>query len=478
MDWFLNLLLGLLRALFGGKTPSPIPPPVPGGLSSDLIARISQLAGASDLARVSWTGRGIAPLGYIKGMAVVFAAVYLKFKAGDSATRIMAESVHESVENDHTDALSWYNSNFRAAGMSNDVAGADTLRHLFVLLCGLGVRESSGRYCEGRDRSASNTSADTAESGLFQLSWDIHGASPEIPKLLTTYAGGAPGFCHIFAEGVHPTPSDLEIAGSGDGARCQQLCKDSPAFAVETAAVGLRTRGGNVGHWGPIRRKQAEIRPEADGLFRQVQALVDAAPIAHKSPPIELASTAPAWPRESTPGALDAFYGDPRGTDGEVSPIWIAQNLVKIVPPWKMMEEGRPVTSIIIHKKCAPSLGRILKNIWDHYGRDQSRINAVHLDQLDGTFNFRPNRNNPAKLSVHSYAAAIDLAAAYNPNGKEWRPHAGMMPIDVVKIFAAEGWAWGGQFNGTKDSMHFQQTFNIHDKEPLPVDERDANGIM
>ncbi len=474
MDWILNWLL----ALFGGKTPAPVPGPVPGGLSSDLIARISQLAGTSELARVSWAGQGTAPLGYIKGMAVTFAMVYLKLKAGDSAARIMAGAVHESVENDHTDALSWYNSNFHAVGMSNDTAGADTLRHLFVLLCGLGVRESSGRYCEGRDRGAKNITADTAESGLFQMSWDIHVASPEIPKLLTTYSGGAPGYRNIFQEGVQPKPSDLEISGSGDGAHCQQLCKDSPAFAVEAAAVGLRTYGGNTGHWGPIRRKLAELRPEADALFRQVQALVDAAPIAQKRPPMELASSTPAWPRESTPGALDAFYGDPRGPDGEVSPIWMAQNLVKIVPPWKMTEEGRPVTSIIIHKKCAPSLNRILKNIWEHYGRDQSRINAVHLDQLDGTFNFRPNRNNPAKLSVHSYAAAIDLAAAYNPNGKEWRPHAGMMPIDVVKIFAKEGWAWGGQFNGTKDSMHMQASYNIHANEPLPVDEHDSNGIM
>jgi hypothetical protein len=56
--------------------------------------------------------------------------------------------------------------------MRNDVSGIDTLRHLFVLMIGLGMRESSGRYCEGRDQSASNTSADTAEAGLFQTSWN------------------------------------------------------------------------------------------------------------------------------------------------------------------------------------------------------------------------------------------------------------------------------------------------------------------
>jgi len=43
---------------------------------------------------------------------------------------------------------------------------------------GLGMRESSGRYCEGRDRNANNVTSDTAEAGLFQMSWDIHGVKP------------------------------------------------------------------------------------------------------------------------------------------------------------------------------------------------------------------------------------------------------------------------------------------------------------
>ena len=37
---------------------------------------------------------------------------------------------------------------------------------------GLGMRESSGQYCCGRDTSEDNTTADTAEAGLFQMSWN------------------------------------------------------------------------------------------------------------------------------------------------------------------------------------------------------------------------------------------------------------------------------------------------------------------
>ena len=72
--------------------------------------------------------------------------------------------------------------------MDGDAKTGDTLRHLFVLLTGLDMRESSGRCCEGRDLSASNTTADTAEAGLFQQSWNSRFASPELPKLVSQYS--------------------------------------------------------------------------------------------------------------------------------------------------------------------------------------------------------------------------------------------------------------------------------------------------
>jgi len=185
--------------------------------------------------------------------------------------------------------------------MSNDADGADTLRHTFVFLTGLGMMESSGRYCEGRDRKAdpAKITSDNAESGLFQMSWDIHGASPEIPRLLSTYsAGNALGYRPFFQDGVYPALADLVIFGDGDGAKCQRLCKDAPAFAIEAAAVGLRTSGGNKGHWGPVRRKEVEIRVEVDSLFFKVQRLVDGEskpPVATPVTPGAVAAGKPPW---------------------------------------------------------------------------------------------------------------------------------------------------------------------------------------
>jgi uncharacterized protein (TIGR02594 family) len=282
-------------ALLAGK------PAVSGAvLAQDTIDRIVQLADASELARYAWKDRGVAPRGYIRGMAVVFATIYAKWKQQDSAALVMSAA---SSGNNGIDALAWYDPQFSALGMRNgasDAALGDVLRHLFVLLIGLGMRESSGRCCEGRDRSASNVSAETAEAGLFQQSWNSRFANPELPKLLAKYSANPQGFLSIFSEDVTPKPDDLENFGSGEGAAFQALCKSCPAFAVEAAAVGLRTIRK---HWGPIDRQEAEIRPEADRLLKQVQEIVDAAPVIVAG---QIIPTAPAIPTGQRPWHLPA----------------------------------------------------------------------------------------------------------------------------------------------------------------------------
>ncbi len=236
------------------------------------LDQIVQIAAGSEIARYHWKGRGSAPAGYTKGMAVVYARVYCKLKARGSAAVLMAKA---KSRDDARDALAWYDEKFSALGMRNDISGADTLRHLFVLLMGLGMRESSGRYCEGRDRAASNTTSETAEAGLFQTSFNARTGSPELLKLFTRYSASPAGFLEIFQEGVRCKPSDLQTYGSGAGARFQKLSKASPAFAAEFAAVGLRTVRT---HWGPINRRVAEVRPECDAMLMQIQNLMDRSP--------------------------------------------------------------------------------------------------------------------------------------------------------------------------------------------------------
>ena len=130
------------------------------------LAPVSEVAVDSQIARYSWKDRGRASSGYIKGMALVYASLLEDLaNAGPVATEMAM-----APRTDSKDALGWYQDRFAAAGLESSGAGRDTLRHLFVLMTGLGMRESSGRACEGRDQSASNGTADTAEAGLFQCS--------------------------------------------------------------------------------------------------------------------------------------------------------------------------------------------------------------------------------------------------------------------------------------------------------------------
>jgi hypothetical protein len=244
----------------------------PATLSAETVERICQVAATSDLAHYNWAQRGRAPLGYTKGMAVVFGLAYQKWKAGDPiVTRMAAADTNEPP----TDALSWYQGRFGVLNMSNDTAGADSLRHLFVLLIGLGMRESSGRYCEGRDTTADNVTADTAEAGLFQTSWNAHAASPMLPALFNTYSDGRDGFVSVFQEGVACSHGDWANYGGEDeqGEQFQKLSKACPDFAAEFAALGLRVLRK---HWGPINAREAELTPQADSLLKQVQSIVDA----------------------------------------------------------------------------------------------------------------------------------------------------------------------------------------------------------
>src|SRR5690349_9435746 len=71
----------------------------------EALKRITEVAASSRIARYSWSGRGVAPAGYLKGMAVVYARACCKLKDGDRYTREMAKA---STGNATKDALAHY----------------------------------------------------------------------------------------------------------------------------------------------------------------------------------------------------------------------------------------------------------------------------------------------------------------------------------------------------------------------------------
>lgn len=242
---------------------------------------IAEIASQSKCITHSWNQRGLAPRSYIQGVALVFARAVCHPDRPD----VRVVSIPVDRNSNPNDALVVYADKFAAAGMRNDAAGVDTLRHTYALLIGLGMMESSGKYCEGRDVSECFTTADSAEAGPFQASYGAHTHSPVLEPLFRTYKNDqSPCLLDAFKDSLacrivrshNPQcpEASSDIAGTGDGADWQRLTKTCPAFATEYGAVVLRTNGGSRGEFNPIRKQQAELRPECDSMLRSVQNFV------------------------------------------------------------------------------------------------------------------------------------------------------------------------------------------------------------
>lgn len=155
-----------------------------------------------------------------------------------------------------------------------------------------------------------------------------------------------------------------------------------------------------------------------------------------------------AWP---TQAEARAFYGNPRSTG------WEQANLVKYVPPWRMVDEdsGKPISGIPVHRKVLASITRIFDKAWEMYGKSQAEIEKRNLHLFSGSFVLRDIRGRPGVLSMHSYGIAIDIAAGLNGLGEPYDPKHGL-PMEFVKLWEDEGWTWGGRWKGRPDAMHFQ----------------------
>lgn len=244
-------------------------------------AAIQEIAGRSQCATRFWKNRGRAPKAYIEGVALVFARALCHPDRED--VRVVSAAVDPA--SNANDALVAYQREFASVGMQNTAAGFDTLRHAYTLLIGLGMMESSGRYCEGRDVSECFATADSAEAGLFQTSFGAHVHSPALGALFDAYKKDSSHClldvfkdsitCRIVPSQNRKCPNEnSDVKGIGDGADWQRLTKVCPAFSTEYGAVVLRRNGGAHGEFGPIRGHQTELRPECDGMLHGVQDFV------------------------------------------------------------------------------------------------------------------------------------------------------------------------------------------------------------
>lgn len=105
----------------------------------------------------------------------------------------------------------------------------------------------------------------------------------------------------------------------------------------------------------------------------------------------------------------------------------------------------------------------------DDYG-EAGDDNLSMADNNTSCFCYR-QVTGAARLSWHSYGAAIDVNPVQNPytHGSEVAPSAARAYLDrankrpgmidhndlCYRLFKAHGWNWGGDFNGDKDYQHF-----------------------
>jgi hypothetical protein len=143
------------------------------------------------------------------------------------------------------------------------------------------------------------------------------------------------------------------------------------------------------------------------------------------------------WPAQSQ-AALQAFYGTP----GNVPMTRIDVRGLGI------SYLSDPVHTISCHTLVAESLQRILRAL-------AASPHRHVLQHYAGVYYDRPMRGGSLP-SLHARAAAIDLWPQANGNKTHW-PTVAKMPIEVMEIFATEGWLAAGAF-WSRDAMHFQAT--------------------
>ena len=133
--------------------------------------------------------------------------------------------------------------------------------------------------------------------------------------------------------------------------------------------------------------------------------------------------------------------------------ITASQALAKYGPPekeaamvlWTVPQE---LTIFTIPKRiyCNRDLVEPLKEALFHLVQ---RGHILELKTWDGCFNIR-KKHSGRTISLHSWALALDVNAAWNGYGKQPTLSKGF-----VECFIDSGFDWGGNWR-TPDGMHFQ----------------------
>jgi hypothetical protein len=217
----------------------------PAPVKSATRADIAHIARGSTCAKTHWgnsikvagssytSNRGRIYTGATVGIALTYARALCQEQS--MFTKIVSAAPSDNASKDQT---AFMKSTF--AGLS----GRPMLKKVYASFFSFAAMESSGNYCEGKDASADTGTAEEAEAGMFQTSWNSRHASVELLNLMADYNSGKRS-CLLdeFKEGVPACGAqDLKNYGSGPGVEYQKMNKSCPAFATEWAAIMFRVQ--------------------------------------------------------------------------------------------------------------------------------------------------------------------------------------------------------------------------------------------
>ena len=158
------------------------------------------------------------------------------------------------------------------------------------------------------------------------------------------------------------------------------------------------------------------------------------------------------WPHEDV-AALNAFQGDPRGANGKVDPKWFAENVALGFRPIRCFL--RRTARADAASRIPQEGGRNLRRRLPRRAQDARPAYIVEkrLNITGGTFCYRTERGG-SRLSVHSWACAIDMDPQHNPFPRRW---SGPPQIDA-KLPRSKKPAFSGARRAQHDDdpMHFQ----------------------
>jgi hypothetical protein len=124
-------------------------------------------------------------------------------------------------------------------------------------------------------------------------------------------------------------------------------------------------------------------------------------------------------------------------------PRFEAENIVQFALPYPLLYDGRTVLKSRCHRKAVENFQFAFEELAMAGLQDECR-------NYGGIFNQRRTRGG-SKPSTHSWGIAIDLEPLRYPLRSTKR-----MPEQVVAIWRAAGFAYGGDWRSRPDPMHFQ----------------------